>query len=79
MDRGSANQHINGWPIGDSCVWAAISYLDSATDYRECLPQNSRDVAMSGDDNNSPYAVSSLAVVIPGFMLIILQLLAIFL
>lgn len=27
--------------VSDCCVWAEISYLDSPTDYREYLPQNS--------------------------------------
>jgi hypothetical protein len=29
-----------GIHIGDCYVWAAISYLDSQTDYREYLPQD---------------------------------------
>ena len=24
--------------VGDCYIWAAIAYLDSPTDYRECLP-----------------------------------------
>ncbi|HEY6968680.1 MAG TPA: hypothetical protein VJA94_05730 [Candidatus Angelobacter sp.] len=27
-----------GWQ-GDTSVWSAIRYLDSPTDYRECLPR----------------------------------------
>jgi len=26
--------------IGDCFIWAAIQYLDSPTDYRECLPSH---------------------------------------
>lgn len=29
-----------GIHIGDCYVWAEIYYLDSRTDYRECLPQH---------------------------------------
>ena len=28
--------------VGDAYVWAEIYYLDSRTDYRECLPENAR-------------------------------------
>ncbi|HXY10204.1 MAG TPA: hypothetical protein VEI52_20345 [Terriglobales bacterium] len=28
--------------VGDCYIWAAISYLDSPTDYRECLPHGRR-------------------------------------
>jgi hypothetical protein len=37
------NKQIGGAPfhVGDCCIWAAIFYLDSATDYRECLGRDS--------------------------------------
>lgn len=31
----------SGFRIGDCHIWAEIHYLDSATDYRECLPEPS--------------------------------------
>jgi hypothetical protein len=36
--------HIGGTPyrIADTYVWAAIYYLDSPTDFRECLPRSRR-------------------------------------
>jgi hypothetical protein len=35
-------QQIGGaeYRVGDCHVWAEIFYLDSPTDYRECLPEN---------------------------------------
>ena len=87
MDRGRANPNIDGREAktGYPYVWAVISYLDSATDYRECLPRpgrrnrNGRQLAMLDDENNPSCAVPNLALVIPGLMLVILQVLAIFL
>jgi len=34
---GGASVHV-----ADCQIWAAIHYLDSLTDYRECLPHNAR-------------------------------------
>ncbi len=38
------NKEVGGdsYRIRDCYIWAEIHYLDSATDYREYLPQNSR-------------------------------------
>jgi len=37
--------------INENQAWAEISYLDSSTDYRECLPQDrDRPCLRSGDD-----------------------------
>jgi hypothetical protein len=37
------SKHTGGVPfhVGDCYIWAAISYLDSLTDYRECLARHS--------------------------------------
>jgi hypothetical protein len=36
--------------VGDCYIWAAISYLDSPTDYRECLPYRSRRTLLSDNE-----------------------------
>jgi hypothetical protein len=36
--------------VGDYYVWAEIHYLDSATDYRECLPQKGTNARIRSDD-----------------------------
>ena len=43
MSQRIKESDIAGTPfrIGDSYIWAEIYYLDSPTDYREFLPQNS--------------------------------------
>jgi hypothetical protein len=40
MGKFAKKQHAGGVPlhVGDCRVWAEINYLDSPTDYRECLP-----------------------------------------
>jgi hypothetical protein len=37
------SKHTRGVPfhVGDCYIWAAIFYLDSPTDYRECLARDS--------------------------------------
>ena len=35
--------------VRDSYVWAEIHYLDSPTDYRECLPQYARTVRVDSE------------------------------
>jgi hypothetical protein len=36
--------------VRDCYVWSEIHYLDSATDYRECLPQNDIHAPIRSDD-----------------------------
>jgi hypothetical protein len=36
--------------VGDCYIWAAISYLDSPTDYRESLPHSRQRTALSDDE-----------------------------
>jgi hypothetical protein len=36
--------------VGDCYIWAAISYLDSPTDYRECLPYRRRRTLLSDNE-----------------------------
>lgn len=36
--------------VGDCYVWSEIYYLDSATDYREYLPQNAIRARIGSDD-----------------------------
>ena len=42
METRPGKEQIGGSSVhvGDCYIWAAISYLDSATDYRECLPHS---------------------------------------
>jgi hypothetical protein len=46
METRPGKQQIGGSTVhvGDCYIWAAISYLDSPTDYRECLPHRRRAV-----------------------------------
>jgi hypothetical protein len=52
MERRPGKQQIGGSTVhvGDCYVWAAISYLDSPTDYRECLPYRRWRAGPSGDE-----------------------------
>jgi len=46
-------EEVGGKPfhIKDCYIWSEIYYLDSETDYRECLPQNAvRPRTIPGDD-----------------------------
>lgn len=36
--------------VGDCYVWSTIYYLDSPTDYRECLPEHGVRRSVIGDD-----------------------------
>jgi hypothetical protein len=36
--------------VGECYIWAAISYLDSPTDYRECLAQDSAQLRSRASD-----------------------------
>jgi hypothetical protein len=50
---GGATSHV-----GDCYIWAEIYYLDSATDYRECVSTSIREVSNFGElvmlDENKP-------------------------
>lgn len=52
METQPGKQQIGGSAVhvGDCYIWAAISYLDSSTDYRECLPHRRRRPAPSDDE-----------------------------
>lgn len=51
--------------VRESYVWAEIHYLDSPTDYRECLPQNAGTVRVDSElvflDSSSSEAFSKHA------------------
>jgi hypothetical protein len=36
--------------VGDCYIWAEIHYMDSTTDYRECLPGRASDSVSRADD-----------------------------
>ena len=52
MEARPGKEQIGGSAVhvGDCYIWAAISYLDSPTDYRECLPHGRRQTAVSDDE-----------------------------
>lgn len=52
MEARPGKQQIGGSAVhvGDFYVWAAISYLDSPTDYREYLPHRRWRAAASDDE-----------------------------
>jgi hypothetical protein len=52
MEPRPGKQQIGGSTVhvGDCYVWAAISYLDSPTDYREYLPHRRWRAATSDDE-----------------------------
>jgi len=63
-------RHIGGTTVrvGDCYIWAAIQYLDSATDYREHLPDRTKstedeDVVLL-DDQPRPKVKATLAALI---------------
>jgi len=49
METRPGKEQIGGSAVhvGDCYIWAAISYLDSPTDYRECLPYRRRRTLLS--------------------------------
>jgi hypothetical protein len=81
MDRGHHEEQTGGTTVrvGDCYIWAEIYYLDSSSDYRECLPRNTRSVPPRGgelvmlDDRPHSRWVAALGVVI-GALLISLGL-----
>lgn len=83
MQPRSDRQQVGGSAVhvGDAHIWAAISYLDSSTGYRECLPNSGyRDSVVKADmvmldrpDEFSRIAGRSLAVL--GFVGSVLLLL----
>jgi len=52
MEARPGKERIGGSAVhvGDCYVWASISYLDSSTDYRECLPPRRQRVVPSDDE-----------------------------
>jgi len=52
MESRPGKEQIGGSSVhvGDCYIWAAISYLDSPTDYHECLPYSRRLPAPSDDE-----------------------------
>jgi len=52
METRPGKERIGGSAVhvGDCYVWASISYLDSSTDYRECLPHRRRRAIPSDDE-----------------------------
>jgi hypothetical protein len=87
-------KQVGGEPvhIRDCYVWAEIRYLDSATDYRECLPQNplhprtvsGNDLVMLDDSSawsmsnlQRGWPIAGLCLIIAGlFLCVMLHLLA---
>lgn len=65
--RDANQQRIGGTTVhvGDCLIWAAIFYLDSPTDYRECLPfrqlvRTTGDLVILDDVTPSRFRVVSL-------------------
>ena len=52
METRPGKEQIGGSAVhvGDCYIWAAISYLDSPTDYRECLPHHGRRPTVLSED-----------------------------
>ena len=57
--------------VADCYIWATIHYLDSCTDYRECLPKKTRNAPSPEDDKlvmlddvHRPHGVSGLAILV---------------
>jgi hypothetical protein len=56
--------------VGDCYIWAAIHYLDSVSDYKECLPCRMSGPLLGGDDlvmlddvnSHFPFALTKLVV-----------------
>lgn len=79
------DKRIGGEPVhvGDSYVWAEIFYLDSATDYREYLPQkvvarravSEKDLVMLDSSRVLSSSDFHVGMAIGGFFLIIASLL----
>jgi len=48
IERSPANDR--SFRVGDCYIWAEIQYLDSSTDYRECLPGAPPSVTLANDE-----------------------------
>ena len=70
---------------GDTSVWSAIRYLDSPTDYRECLPSKEFDTSVPEREllllDDIPHAVrvilltvSAIAIVVCVILLVLLRM-----
>jgi len=86
METRPGKEQIGGSAVhvGDCYVWAAISYLDSSTDYREYLPHRLQRAVPSDDelvmlDERShwlwarPGGIAILALLTSLFLLILLR------
>lgn len=70
MEENRNKGRIGGtsFSAADCHIWATIHYLDSGTDYRECLPENTRNVPSPDnelvmlDDVQRPHCALGLAI-----------------
>ena len=70
-ENAGATSHVR-----DCQMWAEIDYLDSPTDYRECLPgQETQPVMLDGPSYNSTRGAGKVSLVAMGVITMIIFLL----